>query len=154
MNRTITTAFCLLALQYDGGLPATQTDTANETSVQFALSYAAIDRDWENCLDGDTSGSDYYVMDCHYDAKERLFVLLDEVVAARRSGLSPEKRRQFDHEQARWLKHEVQQCSNDPDYRFNGGGTKYPGSAAFVDYGFCIIPATQKRIAALTREVR
>ena len=154
MNRKGIAVVCFLALQNGTGLQATQATSATRTSASIAASYAAIDRDWHRCLDGDTSGSDRYVMACHYDAKERLFVLLDDVVAARQSGLSPAERRKFDRNQALWSKHAIGKCASDPWYRFNGGGTKYPGTAAFVEYGFCIIRATQKRIAALTRDAR
>ena len=119
-----------------------------------AWAFAAINSGWAQCLDGNTMASDRYTMACHDEAKERLFTLLHEIIAARQVGLATAKGRRVERAQAKWLKRAMDKCASDPWYRFNGGGTKYPGTAAFVDYGFCIIPATQKRITALLSEAR
>lgn len=131
-----------------------QTAPTNQPLFEAASSLAAIDSEWKQCLDGNTTASDRYVMDCHFEARERLVGLMDGIVAARRSGLTKSERWKLDRDQAHWSKRAVRKCESDPWFRFNGGLTKYPGTAAFVDYGFCIIRATQKRIATLLDQTR
>lgn len=146
--------FALFSAPNPSNSEASRTPPVTPPSLSSASSLAAIDSEWKQCLDGNTTASDRYVMDCHFEARERLIGLMDGIVAARRAGLTKSQRWKLDRDQAHWSKRAVRICESDPWFRFNGGLTKYPGTAAHVDYGFCIIRATQKRIAMLTSDAR
>lgn len=118
-------------------------------SPTYATSLAAITGDWERCLKGNKLASDRYTIDCNERTEDLLDTLVTTVIADHLKSLSKFQRRQFEFKQRLWYRRSSKACESDPWYRFDGGGTKYPGTAALVDYGFCMISALQKRIPEL-----
>lgn len=96
-----------------------------------------------------TEGSDRRALDCIDTEQARLDALLHKAYRSAMTKLSYSKQKALRLSQPKWIARSARKCSNDPFVKANEGGT-----AATVEYAFCILIETQERLDALLELAR